>query len=213
MNNRVKIYGLTGGIGTGKSTAAKYLVEHGFKHIDADAISRSITADGSPMLQVLNNVFGPDGEMGVPGHEIMRTPESLDRKALAEIVFTDVNRRKKLDEIMIRVIVDEIDRRIEEYKAMADGACVLLDAPTLFENNLDDRCDGVILLVADIDVRIERVCARDGMSPQEVRDRINNQMSDEDKIARSDIVVDNSGDYNFLTNQLDEIISNILKKD
>ncbi|MBQ0079549.1 MAG: dephospho-CoA kinase [Eubacterium sp.] len=213
MANSVRIIGLTGGIGTGKSTAAKYLIEHGFKHIDADAISRSITADGSPMLKVLNDVFGPDGEYGVAGHQILRSPDSLNRQALAQIVFTDQARREKLDEIMIKVIVEEIDRQIAEYKAMDDGACVLLDAPTLFENHLEDRCDSVIVIVADKDVRISRVCERDGMTAQQVQDRINNQMSDEEKIAKSDIVVDNSGDLNYLINQLEKIIANFYKKD
>ena len=93
MCSEIKVLGLTGGIGTGKSTAAAYLKEIGFAHIDADQISRGLTSDGSPMLEILNSVFGPDGEMGIPGKHILDENRSLDRKALASIVFVDEKKK------------------------------------------------------------------------------------------------------------------------
>ena len=96
----MKVIGLTGGIGTGKSTAAKYLVDKGFAHIDADKIGAEITADGSPVLKTLDEVFGPEGEMGVPGTAILDENGNLNRKALASVVFTDSKKTDKLNSIM-----------------------------------------------------------------------------------------------------------------
>ena len=202
MNNKVKVVGLTGGIGTGKSTAAEFLKKKGFAHIDADQIGRDITADGSPMLPVLNSIFGLGGEHGVEGIDILREDGSLDRKALASIVFTNMDRKLKLDEVMFKAIVAETERLVDVC-AEAKPVGILIDAPLLFEAGLDKNCDMVLLIVADMDVRIHRVCARDGATEQEVRNRINSQMSDEEKKLRSDIIVDNSGTLEELETQLE----------
>ncbi|MDO4546117.1 MAG: dephospho-CoA kinase [Bacillota bacterium] len=235
----MKIIGLTGGIGTGKSTAAAYLKSKGFAHIDADEISRGLTADGSPMLRRLERVFGPAGEMGEPGTEILLPDGRLDRKALASLVFSDEKKRKKLDEMMFGEIIREIDRQIEAYqqmdKAEKESACaeqkdceqpkaaaapaqpfhecfgILLDAPLLFEGNLDQKCDLVILLTASEQIRIDRVCQRDGVTAREVRNRINSQMSDEDKKKRADIIIDNSGSQKQLYERLDQMMKAIAR--
>jgi len=210
MDNKVRVVGLTGGIGTGKSTAAEYLKKKGFAHIDADQIGRDITADGSPMLPVLDGIFGPTGEYGVEDFDILREDGSLDRKALASIVFTDMNKKLKLDEVMFKAIIAETKRLVEVY-SQDDPVGILIDAPLLFEAGLDKECDLVLLIVADMDVRIHRVCARDGATEQEVRNRINSQMSDEEKISRSHVVVDNSGTLEELENQLEKFFSKFSK--
>ncbi len=190
----IKVVGLTGGIGTGKSTAAEFLKKAGFAHVDADEISRGLTADGSPMLAVLDDVFGPKGQMGCEGVEILDENGSLKRKILASVVFVDENKKHKLDELMFSAIIGEIDRQIAQVRNAADDSVcgILIDAPLLFEAGLDDRCDLILLITADMDVRIKRVCTRDGVNPQDVRNRINNQMSDSEKIERSDVIVENS---------------------
>jgi len=193
MCDEIRVLGLTGGIGTGKSTAAEFLKGIGFAHVDADKISRGLTADGSPMLAILDGVFGPKGEMGISGKHILDENGSLDRKGLASIVFVDEKKKDKLDEIMMSSIIDEIDRQIEFHKKQGTAAGILLDAPLLFEAGLQDRCDKVLLMIADINIRIKRVCARDNTTENDVRNRIANQMSDEEKITMADIIVDNSG--------------------
>ena len=162
MSSSSFVLGLTGGIGTGKSTAAKYLADRGFDHVDADAISRDLTAGECPMLDLLEEIFGggEEGSILLPGGR-------LDRKKLAGIVFSDPAKKARLDEIMFR----EIGRIIVERIAAAEGP-VLLDAPLLFEAGLDELCDHVILIVCDLEVRLERVCARDGARREEVLDRI-----------------------------------------
>lgn len=207
MSSKVKVVGLTGGIGTGKSTAADYLKEKGFAHIDADQIGRNITADGSPMLSVLDDVFGPKGEYGREGFDILRGDGSLDRKSLAELVFSDMSRKQKLDEIMFKAIIAEVDRQVEAAYAV-EPVGIMIDAPLLFEAGLDDRCDLIILMVADLDTRVHRVCMRDGATEQEVISRINSQMSDEEKKLRSDIIIDNSGPIS----QLEEALKTFFTK-
>ncbi|NLD20298.1 MAG: dephospho-CoA kinase [Clostridiales bacterium] len=209
LNREIMVIGLTGGIGTGKSTAAAYLKSKGLAHIDADKISRQLTAEGSPMLPVLNRVFGPDGEMGKPGREVLFADGSLDRKALASMVFCDKLKRQKLDEIMFSAIIEEIDRQIKEFQNTGMSG-ILIDAPLLFEAGLDSRCDVILLLVADEAVKIDRVCKRDGVTTREVRNRINSQMSDEDKMKQADIVIDNSGNEEELYRKLDYSLENTL---
>ena len=209
MNDRTIILGLTGGIGTGKSTASEYLKDKGFLQIDADAISRHITADGSPVLKVLDSVFGPEGELGVEGHKILDENGSLMRQSLADIVFTDEAKKNKLNEIMLTQIIAIIDDKVKEYRESDSELKVLLDAPLLLEAGLDSRCDKVMVIVADKDVRISRVQSRDGISAKQVQDRIDNQMSDDEKTARADYVVDNSKDLNHLYTQLDKIVEEL----
>ena len=191
------VIGLTGGIGTGKSTAAEYLVSKGMTHIDADAISRKITektpGEENPVLMEIGEAFAPE--------PVLREDGSLDRKAMADIVFHDPARKKLLEGILFREIMAEINRRIDEAEGM-----ILLDVPLLFETGMDSLCDRVILITADRDTRIRRVTERDGCSPEAVAARIRNKMSDEEKAAKADAVVDNSGSREDLYGQLDEII-------
>ncbi|MBQ9016403.1 MAG: dephospho-CoA kinase [Firmicutes bacterium] len=210
------VIGLTGGIGTGKSTAAEYLLEaglpdapaRGLVHVDADAISRQLTVKepgaANPVLEEIGKAFGGAGDNTRP---VLREDGSLDRGAMAALVFSDPDKKKLLEDILFRHIIAEIHRQIEA--AGEAGSPVLLDAPLLFESGLDSLCDSVIVVTADEDVRIERVMARDGCSEDEVRARIRNQMPDEDKRARADYVVDNSGSLEELQRRLDGVLQAI----
>lgn len=205
------VIGLTGGIGTGKSTAAAYLREKGLAHIDADGISRELTEKGSPMLPLIDSIFGPKGRMGDGSTEVVGTDGSLDRKALASMVFSDMKKKEMLEEIMFDAIIEEIDFQIQESERAGTYGAAILDAPLLFEAGLETMCDKVILLVADETVRIERVCARDGVTSRDVRNRINSQLSDEEKIKRADMVVDNSGSEKELYEKLDMCMRKLLE--
>ena len=201
------VIGLTGGIGTGKSTAAKYLFEAApaLVHVDADAISRQLTVKepgvSNPVLEEIGKAF--------EGGQVLREDGSLDRAAMAALVFADPDKKKLLEDILFRHIISEIRRQIDQ--AGRAGRPVLLDVPLLFETGLDSLCDYVIVLSADEDVRIRRVVARDGCSEEDVRARIRNQMSDEEKKARADFVVDNSGTREDLQCQMDAVKEEIQK--
>lgn len=205
----MKIIGLTGGIGSGKSTAADHLKNKGIKHIDADEIARGLTADGSPLLAILDRTFGPKGEFGISGKRILDDDGRLDRKSLASVVFTDESRRKRLDAIMFGKIITRVVSELDSFREQRTDT-VLIDAPLLFESGLDRLCDVVVLITADMETRIRRVCLRDGVTAQEVRNRINSQMSDEEKIPLSDVIVDNSGTQEQLYAGLDDMLKEIL---
>ena len=196
----IKVLGLTGGIGTGKSTAAGFFKDKRFAHIDADQIGRDLTADGSSILPVLDELFGPEGEFGDGKTEILDENGNLIRRAMASVVFAEERRRERLDALM--------GMYRQQPESELNG--ILLDAPLLFEAGLDDRCDEVLLLTADMDVRIERVCRRDGVTADEVKSRISNQMSDEEKIKRADAVVDNSEGIEELFEKLQDFLTGFL---
>ena len=192
----MRVSGLTGGIGTGKSTASEYLRKQGFSIIDADRISREIVEPGTLLLKELEKNFGSG---------IIKDDGTLDRKALAAIVFSDKEKKSRLDGLMHGHILDEIERKISESQS-GEGRGIIVDAPLLFETGLEKKCDQVWLITADEKLRILRVCERDGMDPEEVRARIQNQMADEEKKERAHRIVDNSGSKEALLAQLAELI-------
>ena len=193
----MNVIGLTGGIGTGKSTVSQYLRDWGFAVIDADKIAREITEPGRPLLAELEKAFG---------NEIIREDGSLDRKGLAAIVFSDAEKRRVLDQLTHGRILEEIQRGVVLCKEQASAKGIIIDAPLLFETGLDQQCDQVWLVTADQDLRVQRVCVRDGSSPREVRDRIRSQMPDEEKRKRADRVLDNSGSLKQLEARLRQIL-------
>ncbi len=194
------VIGITGGIGSGKSTAAEYLLDQGFVSIDADQIGRELTAEGQPLLEKIEEQFGCVRHEGTIGNGLV-----LDRKAMANLVFRHSDIKEQYDELVQSEIIAVIDAEIERLsKTSARG--ILVDAPLLFEANINDRCDVVILITADMNERIDRVSERDDADEEDIRDRISNQMTDETKAEFSDFVVDNSGEPEDMFRQLDDII-------
>lgn len=193
----MEIIGLTGGIGTGKSTVSQYLKEQNFAIVDADLISRQVVEPGMPLLADLEAAFGSN---------IILDDGSLDRKGLAAIVFNDKEQKKKMESIMHTAILAEMRRQMDDYAAEGTHKGIIIDAPLLFEIGLEKWCDEVWLIVADMDVRIQRVCARDNAVPKEVEARIRNQMSDEEKRKLSDSILDNSTTLEALHNQIHDLL-------
>ena len=194
------VIGITGGIGTGKTTASDYLEEQGFAVIDADQIGRELTADGQPILAEIRDRFGCVTDGGAEGNGLV-----LDRKAMADLVFNNKEIKEEYDQLIHAEIIEEIDREIDELD-ITDAKGILLDAPLLFEANINDRCDVVILITADMDERIGRVSLRDDADEEDIQDRINSQFSDDEKARSSDFIVDNSGEPEDMFRQLDDIV-------
>lgn len=193
----MEIIGLTGGIGTGKSTVSNYLREQNFAIVDADLISRQVVEPGKPLLGELEAAFGS---------EIINEDGSLNRKGLAAIVFNDVEQRKLMDSIMHKEILAEMRRVMESFQQQGKHQGIIIDAPLLFEIGLEKWCGQVWLVTADMDVRIERVCARDDARKEEVVARIRNQMSDDEKRKLSDEILDNSGTLEDLHEQIADLL-------
>lgn len=193
----MKAIGLTGGIGSGKSTVSSYLRDKGFYIIDADEMARNMTAKGSRCLENLEKAFGS---------EIIGEDGNLNRKKLGEIVFADKEKKAKLEELTTKVVVKNIEEETEHLRNTGEYDIIFLDVPLLFETGLDKCCDAVVVVTASDNVRIERVVARDGISPEQVRARINNQMSTEDKLKLATDVIDNSEGKEELHSQIEQLL-------
>lgn len=193
----MNVIGLTGGIGAGKSTVSDYLLDKGYIVIDADKIARSLTDKGSDTLQALTAAFG---------EEILFADGSLDRKKLAGIVFSDGEKRLILEELTTKEVVRIIEERLMQLQGEGYKGPVFVDAPLLFESGADRLTGAVWLIDADMDVRVARVMARDGISAEDVKCRIANQMDSEEKKARSTDIIDNSKGKELLYRQVERLL-------
>jgi len=196
----MKIIGLTGGIGTGKSTVSAYLKEKGCVILDADKMSRQLTAPGGKALPEIRRIFGA---------EVFSDDGTLDRKKLGNIVFNNADKLKALEEITTQKVVEQtIDGLVRLRKASYNGI-VIIDAPLLFECGMQVLAEANWLVPARLEVRIERIIKRDGLDRQSILDRINNQMNDEEKMTMADYVIDNSGNLESLYQQIDKLIERV----
>lgn len=185
--------GLTGGIGSGKSSVARRLAAHGALVIDADAIAREVVEPGTPALAEIVAEFGDQ----------VLTPEGrLDRARLGEIVFADETKLARLNAI----VHPRVEERTQELMAQAkEGTIVVYDVPLLVENNLADQYDVVIVVDVPVHTQVERVTANRGMPEEQVRARINAQASREQRRAVADIIIDNSGTEEELDARVAEV--------
>jgi dephospho-CoA kinase len=197
----MRIVGLTGGIGSGKSTVTDYLISKGFYVLDADKIAREIVLPGSDMLIELSSVFGK---------EILQEDGSLDRKKLGKIVFSDAGKKETLDRLMHTRILELIHERILRLREEQEHAkVVFIDAPLLFETGLSKSTDEIWVIDADDETRICRIMARDGLQREEILKRIESQMTREEKNSRADVILDNTGEPEALYRQIDELLKKI----
>jgi dephospho-CoA kinase len=182
--------GLTGGIGSGKSTVSRLLGEHGAVVVDADVIAREVVAPGTPGLAAIVEAFGPT---------VLAADGSLDRPGLAAVVFADPQTRRRLDGIvhpLVRARAGEL-----EAAAPAD-AVVVHDVPLLAETGQGSSYDLVVVVEADPAVRVARLVQR-GLTADDARARIAVQATDEQRRAIADVVLDNSGTPEQLAEQVD----------
>lgn len=173
--------GLTGPTGAGKSTVARLLEQNGIPLVDADAIARTVTEKGSPVLSALADTFGKD---------ILFPDGSLDRRALAAVAFSSKENTEKLNAVTHPAILARIRRALAD----ATGDTVVLDAPLLFETGLDALCDHTVAIVADEAVRLARITARDGISEEAAKKRMAVQPDTAFYAAHADILLYNNGD-------------------
>ncbi|MDL2205764.1 dephospho-CoA kinase [Eubacteriales bacterium OttesenSCG-928-N13] len=178
-NRRPFLLGLTGGIATGKTTASATLRELGAHVIDADEISRSLTAEGGEALPAIREVFGDD---------VFCANGTLNRSALGRIVFADQQRRNALESIIHpaiqRRMMDEIDRA-----AQAEETLCVLTVPLMFETGMDALCDRIWVTTVDPATQLQRVMQRDNLDAQQAQARIDSQMNAEEREQRADLLI------------------------
>jgi dephospho-CoA kinase len=184
------LVGLTGGIGSGKSTVSAMLAEHGAVIVDADKIARDLQGPGSPVLDQMAERFGT---------HIIRDDGTLDRPAVASIVFNDEQALKDLNGIVHPAMQSEIQAEIDAHRDT--DRVVVLDFPLLAENPREGLAATVVVDV-DPDVAVERLVAQRGMDEADARARIASQVSREDRLARATHVIDNNGDLDALRSQV-----------
>lgn len=196
----VRVIGLTGGIASGKSTVSKMLRELGAPIIDADVLAREVVAPGSSGLEEVGRRF--------PG--VVREDGTLDRAALGERVFASETERKALEAIL-HPRIQQLS--VEKARALAaSGARVIVyEAPLIFENRIDERLDGTILVVAPPELQFERLVARDGLSPERARARIRAQMPLAEKRACATWVIDNAGPLAETRDQVEALWAHLLR--
>jgi dephospho-CoA kinase len=199
----VDIYGLTGGIGSGKSTVAELLEEYGIPVVSADELARVVVARGSEGLRDVVAHFGP---------EVLDEHGELDRRKMAGIVFHDAGRRRELEAILHPRIRERYEQVLDALEK-AGHTVVIYEVPLLFEKNLQGDMKAVILVTADEGTRIARVRARDDVTEQEVRARMAAQMDEETKRKRADYVIDNSGTLDQLRREIEFLIARFLRLD
>lgn len=188
--------GLTGGIGTGKSTVSKILSAEGFKIIDADLVSRDVLEKNPRILDIIRTQFG-SGFFDWRGE--------FRRKEFGNHIFRFPKQRIKYEGIIIPYIKEEIETEFERYEKKGEKI-VILDAPTLIENNLHLDMDYVILVVADNSVQIQRIISRDKLTKSDAVSRINSQMPVEQKKEFANILIDNNGDLIDTQKQVYDLI-------
>jgi dephospho-CoA kinase len=189
----VILVGLTGGIGSGKSTISSLLEGKGAVIIDADAIVREVQLPGSSVLAELAEKFGS---------EVLAADGSLDRQAVANIVFTDPDALKALNAIVHPAVGKEMNRRMIEQRST--DHVVVLDIPLLTENPREGL-QGKIVVDVPVEVQVERLVKYRGFDETDARARISRQATREQRLATADFVVDNSGDLADLQPQIDKL--------
>lgn len=191
MKNNI-IIGITGGIGSGKSTVSKYLTSLGEKVICADAVSKQIVQPGQMGSLAIRREFGD---------EFFLSDNSLDRQKLAREVFSDKNKLARLNSILHPIIVNHMFDIANNSKGR-----VFLDAALLIQTKMDKKTDFVWLVIADRKIRISRVLKRNKFSYSEIKKRIDNQMTDEDMISFADEIIENNGDLSSLYSKTDMLL-------
>ena len=184
--------GLTGGLGSGKSTVAALLGEHGAVIIDADVVAREVVRAGTPGFAAVVARFGPD---------VVGRDGELDRAALARIVFADGAALDELNAIVHPLVGS---RSAELAAAVPPGAVVVHDIPLLAENGLADRFDTVVVVEADREIRLARLAER-GLTRAEAEARMAAQATDEKRRAIADEIVRNDDDLDSLARQIDRL--------
>ncbi|MHB1405334.1 MAG: dephospho-CoA kinase [Desulfitobacteriaceae bacterium] len=184
--------GLTGGIGSGKSSVAHWLQEHGVPVLDADKMVHELLAGDQKTISLIDQEFGLD---------ILGADGAVDRRALGRIVFGDEAQRRRLEKILHPQVLVKMEREREIFQEQGVRLC-FWDIPLLFEARMDKFVDEVWVVWVPLAVQVERVLHRDKLSREEVLARIQAQMLLDDKATKAQTVIDNSKTWESTENQL-----------
>ncbi len=192
----MRIYGLTGNIGCGKSTVARLLAQSGVPVVDADQLAREVVLPGEPALLEIAARF--------PG--VVSAEGQLDRKALGARVFVDEGERRALNAIVHPRIAQAAAARMAQL-AEEGNALAVYEAALIVENGMQGALTGLVVVTAPVEVQLRRLLARDGLSEPEARARIAAQLPAEEKVRLADFVIDNGGSQEALVLQVEGLLA------
>ena len=192
----MKIIGLTGPTGAGKSNLTETAQNLGFKVIDCDRVARKAVEKESEGLKALVKVFGAD---------ILLENGELNRKALARKAFVTTEQTETLNKTLFPFITELVEKEF-------DSELILLDAPTLIESGLNKKCDKVIGIWADPEIRLQRICERDGLSLEDAKIRLNAGKDESFYKENTDILIYNNGEIPEFRKEISEILTEIKER-
>lgn len=190
---KTKVIGLTGMSGAGKSTACKLFQEAGFYIIDCDGICRELVKKGTPCLKEIVSGFGSG---------ILTAEGELNRGLMGKIIFSDPNKRIKLNGIMYPYVSYSVIKQI----IFSNSEYTVLDAPTLFESGLENICEKIVSVAADKEVLINRITVRDGITREEAKNRLDSQYDADFFREKSDMLIMNNGSEEELSRKINKTI-------
>ncbi|AEA01105.1 MULTISPECIES: dephospho-CoA kinase [Aerococcus] len=189
--------GLTGSIATGKSTVSNYFKKVGFPVVDADLGARAVVEPGTQGLQAIKEHFGED---------FLFPNGTLNRKKLGDVVFTDKDQLKALNQLLLPYIYDWVNDQAQSYQDQGHQL-IVLDIPLLYETKYQDACDAVMLVYVPESIQLQRLMDRDNLSEDEAFDRMLSQYNIEQKLRWADIVIDNQGSIQQTEKQVEAWLS------
>lgn len=193
------IIGLTGGIATGKSTVSQMFKQHGIPVIDADVIAKEVCEKDMPAYQKIVEAFGED---------VLLCTGHLNRRKLANIVFNDEKKLKKLNQIIHPQVKKVIRQEIRKHSLLG-AEIIVLDVPLLFEAGIDKLCTVTVVVFTDYNTQVERIISRDHLTFEEAKKRIEAQMSIGTKLNLADYKIDNSLSILETRKQFDTLMKKI----
>ena len=200
----MKIIGITGTSGAGKTTVCDIIEKnYNAKRIDADKIARELSKPGTEYFKEIVQYFGEEILQNVGG--VPQSDLQIDRKKLADIIFYDDLKRKALNKITEKHVVKKINEKIEEF--LKTDKLIVVDVPLLFESGLNMKCDETIGVIANETVKMQRICARDGIDEKLAKHRINALKDDEFLIKNCTHIITNEGDKEDIKEQIDLIFN------
>ncbi len=204
MTKHPLIVGLTGGIGSGKSTVAQQFAALGIQSVDADQASRAVVEPGTPALASIQKQFAPvAAELGT---DILLANGRLNRPVLRSIIFSDPDHKRWLEALLHPLIRDWILSQLQA----ATSDYVILESPLLFETDQHQLVDTALLVDVPVELQVERACARDGNEPAQIQPIIEAQMPRQTKLEKADYVVDNSKDIETLGPRIEALHQQLL---
>jgi dephospho-CoA kinase len=190
------VVALTGGIASGKTTVGQMFAEEGALVIDFDALSRAVVEPQKPAWHEIVHTFGK---------RILRTDGAIDRNRLGRIVFSDPEKRKKLEQIVHPRVLNAYEEQIRRIREKNRQAIVVADVPLLMETRIEARFEKVIVVYAPPESQRMRLLQRNGSSRRSARDRLASQMPLEEKVRDADFVIDNGASLEETRHQVKQV--------